>query len=123
MGRLEIKKVRGERAKRSLKKKIRGTSERPRLVVFRSLKHIYGTIVDDSQGKTILQVSSLNKEVADELKSVKGKANVSKVVGMALAKKALEKNIQQVVFDRGGHVYHGRLKAFAEGAREGGLKF
>ena len=78
---------------------------------------------DDSQGKTILQVSSLNKEVADELKSVKGKANVSKVVGMALAKKALEKNIQQVVFDRGGHVYHGRLKAFAEGAREGGLKF
>ena len=123
MGRLEIKKVRAERAKRSLKKKIRGTSDRPRLVVFRSLKHIYGTIVDDSQGKTILQVSSLNKEVADELKSVKGKTNVSKVVGMALAKKALEKNIQQVVFDRGGHVYHGRLKAFADGAREGGLKF
>ncbi len=123
MGRLEIKKVRAERAKRSLKKKIRGTSDRPRLVVFRSLKHIYGTIVDDSQGKTILQVSSMNKEVADELKSVKGKTNVSKVVGMALAKKALEKNIQQVVFDRGGRVYHGRLKAFADGAREGGLKF
>ena len=123
MGRLEIKKVRAERAKRSLKKKIRGTSDRPRLVVFRSLKHIYGTIVDDSQGKTILQVASLNKDVADELKSVKGKTSVSKVVGMALAKKALEKNIQQVVFDRGGHLYHGRLKAFADGAREGGLKF
>ena len=123
MGRLEIKKVRAERAKRSLRKKIRGTADRPRLVVFRSLKHIYGTIVDDSQGKTILQVSSMNKEVADELKSVKGKTNVSKVVGMALAKKALEKNIQQVIFDRGGHVYHGRLKAFADGAREGGLKF
>lgn len=123
MGRLEIKKVRAERAKRSLRKKIRGTADRPRLVVFRSLKHIYGTIVDDSQGKTILQVSSMNKEVADELKSVKGKTNVSKVVGLALAKKALEKNIQQVIFDRGGHVYHGRLKAFADGAREGGLKF
>ncbi len=123
MGRLEIKKVRHERAKRSLRKKIQGTTERPRLVVFRSLKHIYGTIVDDSRGRTILQVSSLNKEIAEELKTVKGKANVSKIVGKALAKKALEKNIQQVIFDRGGHIYHGRLKAFADGAREGGLKF
>ncbi|HQT90741.1 MAG TPA: 50S ribosomal protein L18 [Candidatus Kryptobacter bacterium] len=123
MGRLEIKKVRQERAKRGLRKKIQGTKERPRLVVFRSLKHIYGTIVDDSHGRTILQVSSLNKEIADELKATKGKTNVSKIVGMALAKKALEKNIQQVVFDRGGRLYHGRLKAFADGAREGGLKF
>jgi large subunit ribosomal protein L18 len=123
MGRLEIKKVRQERAKRGLRKKIQGTTERPRLVVFRSLKHIYGTIVDDSAGRTILQVSSLNKEIAEELKTVKGKSNVSKIVGKALAKKALEKNIQQVVFDRGGRLYHGRLKAFADGAREGGLKF
>lgn len=123
MGRLEIKKVRRERAKRGLKKKIKGTSERPRLVVFRSLRHIYGTIVDDSKGRTILQVSSMNKELADELKAAKGKTNVSKIVGIALAKKALEKNIQQVVFDRGGRIYHGRLKAFADGAREGGLKF
>jgi large subunit ribosomal protein L18 len=123
MGRLEIKKVRQERAKRGLRKKIQGTKERPRLVVFRSLKHIYGTIVDDSHGRTILQVSSLNKEIADELKATKGKTNVSKIVGMALARKALEKNIQQVVFDRGGRLYHGRLKAFADGAREGGLKF
>jgi large subunit ribosomal protein L18 len=123
MGRLEIKKVRQERAKRGLRKKIQGTTERPRLVVFRSLKHIYGTIVDDSHGKTILQVSSLNKEIADQLKATKGKTNVSKIVGMALARKALEKNIQKVVFDRGGRLYHGRLKAFADGAREGGLKF
>ena len=123
MGRLEIKKVRQERAKRGLRKKIQGTKERPRLVVFRSLKHIYGTIVDDSHGRTILQVSSLNKEIAEELKATKGKTNVSKIVGMALARKALEKNIQQVVFDRGGRLYHGRLKAFADGAREGGLKF
>ncbi len=123
MGRLEIKKVRRERAKRGLRKKIQGTSERPRLVVFRSLKHIYGTIVDDSHERTILQVSSLNKEIADELKATKGKTNVSKIVGKTLAKKALEKNIQQVVFDRGGRLYHGRVKAFADGVREGGLKF
>ena len=123
MGRLELKKVRRERAKRGLRKKIQGTSDRPRLVVFRSLKHIYGTIVDDAQGKTILQVSSLSKEIADAVKASKGKTSVSKVVGAALAKKALEKNIHQVVFDRAGHLYHGRLKAFADGAREGGLKF
>ncbi len=123
MGRLETKRTRHDRAKRGLRKKIKGTVERPRLVVFRSLKHIYGTIIDDVQGKTILQVSSLNKEIADELKAAKGKTNVSKIVGKALAKKALENNIQQVVFDRGGFLYHGRLKAFAEGAREGGLKF
>jgi len=123
MGRLELKKVRRERAKRGLRKRIQGTAERPRLVVFRSLKHIYGTIVDDMRGTTLIQVSSLNKEIADELKAAKGKTSVSKVVGKALAKKALEKNIQQVVFDRGGRLYHGRLKAFAEGAREGGLKF
>jgi len=123
MGRLELRKERRERAKRGIRRKISGTSDRPRLVIFRSLKHIYGTIVDDSQGRTILQVSSLNKEIADAVKSAKGKTNVSRIVGAALAKKALEKNIKEVVFDRAGRVYHGRLKAFADGAREGGLKF
>ncbi len=123
MGRLELKKEQRERTKRGLRNRIKGTAERPRLTVFRSLKHIYGTIVDDTKGKTILQVSSLNKEIADAIKSTKGKINVSKIVGVALAKKALEKNIQQVVFDRAGRLYHGRLKAFADGAREGGLKF
>lgn len=123
MGRLELKKERRERAKRGLRKRIKGTSDRPRLIVFRSLKHIYGAIVDDGSGKTILQVSSLNKEIADAVKSARGKTNVSKVVGVALAKRAIEKNIQQVVFDRAGRLYHGRLKAFADGAREGGLKF
>jgi large subunit ribosomal protein L18 len=123
MGRLEIKRERRGRVKRGIRKRIRGTTDRPRLVVFRSLKHIYGTIVDDAQGKTILQVSSLNKDIADAVKAAKGKTNVSKVVGVALAKKALERDIKEVVFDRAGHLYHGRLKAFAEGAREGGLKF
>jgi len=123
MGRLELKRERRERTKRGLRKRVKGTADRPRLVVYRSLKHIYGTIVDDSLGKTLLQVSSLSKEIMDQMKAVKGKTSVSKVVGVALAKKAIEKNIQEVVFDRAGHIYHGRLKAFAEGAREGGLKF
>ncbi|HEY9166889.1 MAG TPA: 50S ribosomal protein L18 [Candidatus Kryptonia bacterium] len=123
MGHLEQKKERHERARRGLRKRLVGTTERPRLIVYRSLKHIYGAIVDDTVGKTLLQVSSLNKEIADQLKAAKGKTAVSKLVGTALAKKALENKIQQVVFDRGGHLYHGRLKAFADGAREGGLKF
>ncbi len=123
MGHLELKRERRGRARRGLRARIKGTAARPRLVVFRSLKHIYGAIIDDTQGKTILQVSTLNKDIAEELKATKGKTNVSKIVGVALAKKALEKNIQQVVFDRAGHLYHGRLKAFADGAREGGLKF
>jgi len=123
MGRLELKKERRERARRGLRARIKGTTACPRLVVFRSLNHIYGAIVDDIQGKTILQVSSLSKDIAEQLKAAKGKTTVSKVVGAALAKKALEKNIQQVVFDRAGRLYHGRVKAFADGAREGGLKF
>lgn len=123
MGHLEVKKARRERARKGLRVRIKGTAERPRLVVFRSLKHIYGAIVDDAQGKTLMQVSSLNKDIAEQVKAAKGKMNVSKVIGVALAKKALEKNIQQVVFDRAGRLYHGRVKAFADGAREGGLKF
>jgi LSU ribosomal protein L18P len=123
MGRLEKKREKRERIKRGLKAKIRGTPDRPRLVVFRSLKHIYGAIVDDTSGRTLVQVSSLSKEVAPEVKLVKGKVNVGKIVGVALAKKALERNIQTVVFDRNGYRYHGRLKALADGAREGGLKF
>ncbi len=123
MGRLENKNTRFERVKRGLRKRIQGTTDRPRLVVYRSLKHIYGTIVDDSQGKTLIQLSSNSREIIDQVKSAKGKTNVSKIVGIALARKALEKDIQKVVLDRGGRLYHGRVKAFADGAREGGLKF
>ncbi|MGB9592243.1 MAG: 50S ribosomal protein L18 [Candidatus Kryptoniota bacterium] len=123
MGRLEKKREKRERIKRGIKAKIRGTPERPRLVVFRSLKHIYGAIVDDTAGRTLVQVSSLSKDIASEVKLVKGKVSVGKIVGVALARKALERNIQTVVFDRNGYRYHGRLKALAEGAREGGLKF
>jgi large subunit ribosomal protein L18 len=111
------------RAKIKIRKKISGTSEKPRLSVYRSLDNIYAQIIDDSTGNTLVAMSSLDKEAKAESKSVKGKTNKSKLIGTMLAKKALEKNIKSVVFDRGGFRYHGRVKALADGAREGGLVF
>lgn len=105
------------------KKRIYGSSERPRLVVFKSLKYIYGQIVDDEKGITLVGASNLNKDLRDQLKDVKTKVEQSRMVGKFLAQKALEKNIKKIVFDRNGYRYHGRVKAFAEGAREGGLEF
>lgn len=109
--------------KASIRKKIRGTAQRPRLTVYRSLGNIYGQIIDDVTGKTLVAASSISKEVKAELESAKSKKAKSLAVGKILAKKALEKNIQNVVFDRNGYLYHGRVKALADGAREGGLKF
>ncbi|MGB5288639.1 MAG: 50S ribosomal protein L18 [Ignavibacteriaceae bacterium] len=117
------KKTSRDRARIKIRKKISGTTEKPRLSVYRSLDNIYAQIIDDTTGNTLIAVSSLNKEAKAELKSVKGKTNKSKLVGSLLAKKALEKNIKNVVFDRGGFRYHGRVKALADGAREGGLVF
>ena len=97
-----------------------GTPQMPRLVVSRSLKNIEGQIVDDVKGVTLIGMSSLSKEVD---KKGKKKVEVSKAVGQQLANKAVKKGIERIVFDRNGYLYHGRLKAFAEGAREGGLKF
>jgi large subunit ribosomal protein L18 len=109
--------------KASIRKKIGGTAQRPRLTVYRSLGNIYGQIIDDVTGKTLVAASSISKEVKAELVSAKSKKEKSLAVGKILAKKALEKNIQNVVFDRNGYLYHGRVKALADGAREGGLKF
>jgi large subunit ribosomal protein L18 len=106
-----------------IRKKVTGTAERPRLSVFRSLNHIYAQLVDDLAGRTILTVSSRDKEVAPKLGSAKGKIVASKVVGQHLAAKAKEKGIERVCFDRSGYLYHGRVKAVADGAREGGLNF
>ncbi len=103
-----------------IRKKIFGTPHMPRLVVFRSLKNIEGQIVDDVKEITLIGISSMSKEVD---KKGKKKVEVSKVVGQQLAKKAKEKGIEKIVFDRNGYLYHGRVKAFAEGARKGGLKF
>jgi len=93
------------------------------LVVYRSLKYIYGQIVDDSKEKTILTVSNLSKDIKNDVSKAKSKIESSKMVGEYIAKKALEKKIKKVVFDRNGYKYHGRVKAFAEGARQGGLEF
>jgi len=111
------------RSKTRIRKKISGTVEIPRLTIYRSLNHMYAQIVDDSTGNTLASASSLSKEVLDELKNSKGKISKSKLVGSLLAKKAKEKNITSVVFDRNGYRYHGRVQAIAEAAREGGLKF
>lgn len=110
------------RSKTKIRKTISGTPEKPRLSVYRSLSNVYAQLIDDSTGKTLVSASSLNKELAAEIKNVKGKIAKSKVVGSFLAKKALEQKISSVVFDRNGYRYHGRIKAIAEGAREGGLK-
>ena len=106
-----------------IRKKIAGTPERPRLAVFRSAKHAYAQIIDDSTGKTLVSVSTLSKDLRENVKQAKTPIERFKMIGVAAAKKALEKNIKEVVFDRGGHLYHGRVKALADGAREGGLKF
>jgi large subunit ribosomal protein L18 len=111
------------RAKIKIRKRIEGSEQKPRLAVYRSLNNIYAQLIDDSTGNTIVAVSSLSKELQSELKSAKGKIDKSKLVGSLLAKKALEKNVKNVVFDRSGYRYHGRVKAVAEGARKGGLKF
>ena len=105
-----------------VRKKVSGTSDRPRLCVYRSLSNIYAQVIDDTKGVTLVEASTLAKELAEEIKASKGKVSKSKLVGKLVAKKAQEKGITSVVFDRGGLQYHGRIKAVAEGAREGGLK-
>jgi large subunit ribosomal protein L18 len=112
-----------QKIKYRVRKRVAGSSERPRLVVFRSLNNIYAQLVDDINHKTICTVSTLNKEVRGELKDKTAKVSDSKIVGKVIAAKAKEKNIKKVVFDRNGYLYHGRVKAVADGAREGGLEF
>lgn len=109
--------------KKRRKQKILGTAERPRLVTYRSLNNIYGQIIDDSAHKTLVAASTLSKDLRKEIKKAKTRVEISKIVGEHLAKKALEKNIKKVIFDRNGYKYHGRVKALAEGARESGLEF
>jgi len=116
---MQLKKSsRREKIRYRIRKKIAGTAERPRLSVFRSNTSIYAQLIDDESGHTLLSVSSRG------LKDVKGKkVDLSKEVGNQIAKQAVDKGISAIVFDRGGYLYHGRVKALAEGAREGGLKF
>jgi large subunit ribosomal protein L18 len=107
-------------------KKMRGTADRPRLVVFRSLKNIEGQLVDDDRGATLFGVSTMAADgppSGDDVEGMSTKVAASYVAGRRLAEKARESGIEAVVFDRGGYRYHGRVKAFAEGARAGGLVF
>ncbi len=110
------------RIHRRIREKISGRSDRPRLCVFRSLKHTYVQIIDDLAGKTLVSASTTEKSVRGDLKQA-GNISASKVVGKVIAERARAKGIETVVFDRGGYLYHGRVKAIAEAAREAGLKF
>jgi large subunit ribosomal protein L18 len=106
-----------------MRRKSLGTAERPRLAVFRSLKHLYVQLIDDNAQKTLLTVSTLSKDLQDEVSKAKSRIEVAKLIGMAVAKQAKEKNFTTVKFDRSGYLYHGLIKSLAEGAREGGLVF
>jgi len=110
------------RIHKRIREKISGNSTRPRLCIYRSLKYIYAQIVDDTQGRTLAAASTAEKDVRKELKNA-GNVEASKVVGKTIAERARAKGIEAVVFDRGGYLYHGRIKAVAEAAREAGLKF
>ena len=110
------------RRRKRIRKKISGADERPRLSVFRSLKHIYAQIINDEEGITLISACTLSPEIREQIK-YGGNIAAAKIVGELIARKALEKGIKTVVFDRGGYIYHGRVKMLAEAAREGGLQF
>ena len=110
------------RRQERVRKKVLGTDARPRVCVFRSNKHIYAQVISDNQGKTLVSVSTLSAALTEAAKQTKG-VETAKQVGLALAKVCKEKNITKVVFDRNGFLFHGRVKAVADGAREGGLDF
>ncbi|MBC8043578.1 MAG: 50S ribosomal protein L18 [Rhizobacter sp.] len=117
---IKSKTERRTRTKHHIRKRVEGTAVKPRLSVFRSLRFIYAQLIDDETGKTIVAATSEGKKSA----SITGKkSDVSKEVGKTLAEKAIASGVKQVVFDRNGYRYHGRVKALAEGAREGGLQF
>lgn len=110
------------RIHKRVRRRISGNSERPRLCVYRSLKYMYAQIVDDAKGTTLVSASTAEKDIRGDTKQG-GNIQASKLVGKAIAERAKEKGIEAVVFDRGGYLYHGRIKAVAEAAREFGLKF
>lgn len=117
------KSVTRERAKIKIRKRLSGTSVKPRLSVFKSLKHIYAQIIDDGANQVLVSASTKSKELAESLSGMKGKKEAAKAVGKLLAEKAKAKSIETIVFDRNGYQYHGRVQSLADGAREGGLKF
>jgi large subunit ribosomal protein L18 len=122
MGTLATKKQARLKRKKRIRKKFCGTPDQPRLSVFRSAKHIYAQVIDDTCGKTITSAASVEKSVLDHPK-FESKAETAAFVGKLVAERAIEQGVKRVVFDRNGFLYHGRVKAVSDGAREAGLKF
>lgn len=122
-GKVKIRKIARIRRQERVRKKVQGTHERPRLCIFRSSKHIYAQIIEDTKGETLVAASTLDPAAVGIADIYSGNIEAARRVGLAIARMALSKNIGEVVFDRNGFLYHGRVKSLAEGAREGGLKF
>lgn len=122
MGKTNLRLAMRLKRKRRIRKKISGTPERPRLSVFRSARHIYGQIIDDTRGHTLAAASTLSPELKDQLAGLK-KVEAARLVGKLLAEKARLAGVERVIFDRNGFLYHGRVKALADSAREHGLIF
>lgn len=122
MSQTNMRETARQKRKTRVRKRIFGTEQRPRLSVFRSAKHIYAQLVVDATGSTLLAASTLSPELREEIGELK-KSEAAKKVGELLGRKAVELNIRKVVFDRNGFLYHGRVKALADGARESGLEF
>ena len=118
----KLKVRRRERRKHGIRKRVRGTTERPRLTVFRSLKHIYAQIINDDQGITLCEACTRDKDLRAQVKTG-GNIEAAKIVGTALAQRAKAKNIERVCFDRNGFRFHGRIKGLADAVREGGIGF
>jgi len=121
--RIELKKRSLIRRRKRIRKNIRGTAERPRLSVFRSLKHIYAQLINDTTNKSLFTVSDLSPELGSKIKEKSTKSDLSALVGELVAKKALSRKIKKIIFDRGSYKYHGRIKSLAEAARNAGLEF
>lgn len=117
-----VKAIRKTARHQRIRERVRGTPERPRLAVFRSLKNIHAQLVDDTQGRTLLTLSTTAKEIKEKIKYT-GNSKASALLGDIFAKRALAQGINSIVFDRGGYAYHGRVKALAEALRKGGLVF
>jgi large subunit ribosomal protein L18 len=123
MNRQILKNVRRSRRKQGIRKEVFGMPDRPRLSVFRSLNHVYAQVIDDLTGKTVVSASTRDKGFSDSVSAKGAKMAEATAVGKLVAQRAKEKGVSKVVFDRNGYLYHGRIKALADGAREGGLQF
>ena len=120
---IQIKRMRRQRAHRRLRNRVQGTAGRPRLAVFKSLRYIYAQVIDDQNGKTLAQASSAEPELKKGLEGSTGNVDAARRVGEAIAERAKSQGVEAVVFDRGGAIYHGKVKAVADGARAKGLVF